>query len=154
MQPPPWYADIATPALLRHARTTYGKAMRKALDDAGFDDIPANGLDVLGGLAHGVRGVPIGQLVHELSVTKQAAGQLVDTLVARGYLERTPDGKDRRQLLVTLTERGLAAAEVQAAARETIDDYLLERLGAQKMEAMREGLAALIEARTKDFVPH
>ena len=32
----PWYETISMPALLRHARTTYGAAMRGALADAGF----------------------------------------------------------------------------------------------------------------------
>jgi hypothetical protein len=39
-----WYDEVSIPALLRHARYTYGKAMRSALDQAGYDDIPANGL--------------------------------------------------------------------------------------------------------------
>ncbi len=42
----------------------------------------------------------------------------------RGYLERAIDGADRRKLVVTLTERGRAAA-AQAAAREKIDADLL-----------------------------
>jgi len=72
--------EIVMPALLRHARVTYGMAMRKALAEAGFDDIPRNGLYVIGGLAMGAGEVPLGQLVKELLVSKQAAGQLVDTL--------------------------------------------------------------------------
>ena len=85
--------------------------MHAALIGEGYDDIPANGLYVIGGLAVGATGVPIGQLVKELGITKQGAGQLADTLVTRGYVQRTPDESDRRQLIVTLTERGRAAAE-------------------------------------------
>jgi len=141
----PWYTEIVTPALLRHARTTYGRAMRAALEAAGYDDIPGNGLYIIGGLAMGAGGVPISQLMRELGITKQGAGQLVDTLVARGYLARTPDENDRRQLIVTLTERGLAAAETQAAARDMIDATLLARVGEADVEATRRTLAALIE---------
>src|ERR1700728_4798483 len=104
----PWYEDIALPVLLRHARTTYGVAMREALAEAGYDDIPGNGLYVLGGLALDVPDVPLGQLVKELRISKQAAGQLVDTLVMRGYLERSIDADDRRKLNITLTDRGKA----------------------------------------------
>ena len=39
----PWYEHLSIPALLRQARRTYGEAMRAALEDAGYDDIPANG---------------------------------------------------------------------------------------------------------------
>ena len=84
----PWYEEAALPVLLRHGRNTYGAAMRKALDTAGYDDIPGNGLYVIGGLAFGAPEIPLGQLIKELRISKQAAGQLVDTLVTRGYLER------------------------------------------------------------------
>ena len=46
---------------------------------------------VIGGLALGAGDVPLSRLIQELGVSKQAAGQLVDTLVLRGYLERTVD---------------------------------------------------------------
>lgn len=143
----PWYEQIAIPALLRHARTTYGGAMRRALVTAGFDDVPRNGLYVIGGMAMGAGGVPLGQLVRELGISKQAAGQLVDTLVLRGYLERTVDEEDRRKLTVTLTARGRMAAAAQAAARERIDAELLARVGAESVHQTRRTLAALVEMR-------
>jgi len=119
--------------------------MRRALDAAGYDDIPKNGLYVIGGLALGAEDVPLGQLIKELQISKQAAGQLVDTLVSRGYLERAVDDQDRRKLTITLTERGRAAAVVQTRARETIDAELDTRVGRDDVSQMRRALAALIE---------
>lgn len=136
---------IPTPALLRHARTTYGVAMRRALAEAGYDDVPRNGLYIIGGMTLGAGDIPLGQLVRELRISKQAAGQLVDTLVARGYLARATDPQDRRRLTITLTERGRAAAAVQVAARERVDRELTERIGAEDVDRMRRGLAALID---------
>lgn len=133
------------PALLRHARRTYGNAMRVALAHEGYDDIPANGLYIIGGLALGEGGVPISRLVHSLGISKQRAGQLVDALVMRGYLQRTPDDKDRRQLIVTLTERGHAAARTQATVRQRIDAALLARVGQSALDATRRTLIALID---------
>jgi DNA-binding MarR family transcriptional regulator len=143
--PQPWFESAVMPALLRHARTTYGQAMRRALEHAGFADIPKNGLYVIGGLALGAGDAPLGALVRELAVSKQAAGQLVDALVAGGYLERAVDGEDRRKLTVTLTARGRAAAAAQAAAREKIDAELIARVGARDVTRTRRTLAALIE---------
>ena len=137
--------EIVMPALLRHARMTYGLAMRRALDEAGYDDIPRNGLYIIGGMSLGAEGLPLGQLVKELGVSKQAAGQLVDVLVLRGYIERTVDAEDRRKLTVTLTERGRAAAATQAAAREKIDAELLARVGPEDVSRTRRTLAALID---------
>jgi len=141
----PWFEQIVLPALLRHARSTYGKAMRLALAEAGYDDIPKNGLYVIGGMALGADDLPLGVLVKELGVSKQAVGQLVDVLVLRGYLERTVDAQDRRKLTVTLTERGRAAAAVQAAAREKIDAELLARVGREDINRTRRTLAVLID---------
>ena len=144
-RPPSWHRQIVTPALLRHARTTYGTAMRRALGNAGYRDIPKNGLYLIGGMALQEHGVPLGELVRELRVSKQAASKLVDALVAGGYLQRAADENDRRKLVVTLTRRGRAAAEVQAKAREQVDAELLARVGARAVSTTRSTLAALID---------
>lgn len=117
--------------------------MRKSLAQAGFDDIPPNGLYVIGGLALNREDIPLSQLIQELRVSKQAAGQLVDTLVNRGYLERQIDKIDRRKLTVTLTERGRAAATVQSAARQEVDLELLKCVGQEDISRTRRTLAVL-----------
>ena len=119
--------------------------MRRALAEAGYEDIPRNGLYVIGGLALGGGEIPLGQLIKELGISKQSGGQLVDTLVLRGYLERTVDAEDRRKLTVTLTERGRAAAATQAAAREKIDAELIARIGQEDVNCTRRTLAALVD---------
>ena len=140
----PWYEIVSVPVLLRHARAVYGGAMRTALEGAGYDDVPKNGLYVIGGLAQESGDIPLAQIIDELGLSKQAAGQLVDTLVARGYLDRRTDPQDRRRLIVSLTERGRDAADVQTLAREGIDRALDERVGGAGVLAMRKVLAALI----------
>jgi len=142
-EPKPWFEEVALPVLLRHARAAYGAAMRKALAEAGYDDIPGNGLYVIGGLALDREDIPLSQLIRELRVSKQAAGQLVDTLVNRGYLDRQMDKNDRRKLTVTLTERGRAAAGVQSAAREKVDAELLGCVGQEDISRTRRTLAVL-----------
>ncbi len=141
--PPTDYASI--PVLLRHARDAYATAMRAALGEAGYDDVPKNGQYVLGGLALQKGGRPLSQLIDELNVSKQAAGQLVDALVVRGYLKREVDEEDRRKLTIALTERGRAAARVLGNARDSIDVELLQRSGAQNVERLRKTLAVLVD---------
>lgn len=153
MEDSPWYDEIAIPALLRHARNTYGKAMRAALEEAGYDDIPANGLYIIGGLALDNERIPLRELVKQLGITKQGAGQLVDALVMRGYLSRTVSETDRRQLTVALTERGRAAADVQREARERIDAELVACVGQADVAAARRALGALVEMRREASEP-
>ncbi|MFT3897164.1 MAG: MarR family transcriptional regulator [Thermomonas sp.] len=146
----PWYEVVSIPALLRHARHTYGTAMREALEAAGHDDIPRNGLYVIGGLALGAGDVPLSVLIRDLRISKQAAGQLVDALVERGYLERAQDPGDRRRQVLALTARGRAAAVAQAAATRRIDARLAERAGESGPGRLRKLLAALIAIGHED----
>ncbi|MDT9696190.1 MarR family transcriptional regulator [Streptomyces sp. P17] len=63
-------------------------------------------------------GATVSDLAGHLGVTKQAASQLVDELVRKGYVERRPHPRDARSRLLVLTERGWAntrAAEEAAA---------------------------------------
>lgn len=146
----PWFEEIPMPALLRHARTTYGNAMRQALAEAGYDDVPKNGLYVIGGMALETAAVPLSQLIEELGISKQSASQLVDTLVTRGYLQRTEDPNDRRKLTITLTERGRDAAATQSAAGKKIDTALIECVGQEDVLRTRRTLAALIHMGRRD----
>ncbi len=154
-----WFERISMPALLRYARATYGTAMRQSLAEAGYDDIPANGLYVIGAMALGTgapdRDIPLGDIIDDLGISKQSAGQLIDTLVARGYLVRAVDETDRRKLNVTLTERGVAAAAAQTQGRQKIDEALQARVGPENVRCTRRTLAALTHiGRADDAVIH
>jgi DNA-binding MarR family transcriptional regulator len=138
-----WFDEVPFPALLRAARRAYGAAIRAALADAGCDDMPRNGSYVIGAIAR--TGASLSQIIKGLGVSKQAAGQLVDTLVTRGYLDRSPDPDDRRRLTVTLTERGHAAATVIRSVIERVDADLAGRVGTEHVAHTRATLAALIE---------
>ena len=89
--------------------------------------------------------MPLSALIQDLRISKQAAGQLVDTLVMRGYLERQVDPADRRRLVVRLTERGAEAATIQGKARDVVDAKLAARVSAEDIAAARRVLYALVE---------
>lgn len=141
----PWYQDIVMPALLRWGLASYGEVMRRALAEADCEDMPPRGMFVIGSLAQGPGAGPLLLMGRQLGVSKQAAGQLVDTLVLRGYVRREADDADRRRFTVKLTERGWHAAAVQRAAREKIDAELAAQVGADTLAAARRVLGALVE---------
>ena len=139
--------DIVIPALLRAARASYSQAVRDSLRAAGFDDMPRNGPFVLGGMAN--HGGALEDLIRDLGVSKQAASQLVDALVIRGYLTREEHPEDRRRMLFHLTARGRAAAEAVAAGVGRVDDELANMISEEEINTMRVGLAALIDVRDR-----
>lgn len=139
--------DVSTPALLRGARGAYGQAIRRALGDLGIDDMPPNGPFVIGSIRS--EGQPLGALVQRLGVTKQAASQLIDLLVLRGYVSRTTDPDDRRRVNITLTDRGREAADAVFAGVVAVDRELAQLLGATGLEQLRTGLVALCDIRDR-----
>jgi DNA-binding MarR family transcriptional regulator len=139
----PWYADVVFPMLLAAARRRYGREIRDALASAGFTDMPRAGARLVGGIAR--NGPSLADAAADLAVSKQAASQLVDTLVLRGYLERRSDPADRRRIILDLTERGRAAADEIRAAVDRVDQRFAERVGADKVAETRRVLAALVE---------
>ena len=139
--------EVVIPALLRASRGAYGHAVRANLAHGGFDDLPANGPYILGGIAN--HGGTAGGLVRELGVSKQAASQLIDTLVLRGYLERHPDPEDRRRMTIELTDRGRAAAATVRDGVEAVDAELAGKLSPAELSGLRAGLVALCEIRER-----
>jgi DNA-binding MarR family transcriptional regulator len=136
-----WYDEIAMPALLRNARTVYGTAIRAALVDVGCDDMPRNGAFVVGAIAR--NGSPLSEIITHLGLSKQRAGQLVDDLVSRGYLDRAYDTADRRRTTVTLTDRGRLGAATGRAAVDRMDADLVGRVGADAVKRTRATLGAI-----------
>lgn len=88
-------------------------------------------------------GATVTDLATHLGVTKQAASQLVDELVRKGYAERRPYPGDARARLVVLTERGWACTR---AAEEVAADAVrawVEVLGEGEVGVLRDRLARI-----------
>ncbi len=142
--------SLSIPELMRAARGTYREAVRQALAVADCDDVPRNGSFVLAGLdqtAPEPQFSPQAEVVASLGLSKQAASQLIDTLVLRQYLERRVDPDDRRRMGVRLTDRGLVAAGAIRSALEEVEKALAQRITSGELHGLRAGLAALGELR-------
>ncbi|MFC9909142.1 MarR family winged helix-turn-helix transcriptional regulator [Streptomyces sp. NPDC127197] len=81
-----------------------------------------------------------------LGVTKQAASQLVDELVRKGYVERRPHPEDARARLVVLTGRGWACTR---AAEEAAADVVREWSG-----LVGEGELRTLHGQLLRIAPH
>jgi DNA-binding MarR family transcriptional regulator len=142
--------DAVLPVLLRPGRGVYGVFIRDALTEAGFTDMPGPGGYVLGLIAPD--GTPLGEVISDLGVAKQTASQLVDTLVVRGYLERSEDPVDRRRVLLTLTERGRSASDVVLSTAKEVDARLLAVVGPEHVQHTKETLIALLNLHPSSSV--
>jgi DNA-binding MarR family transcriptional regulator len=81
-------------------------------------------------------GATVTDLAAHLGVTKQAASQLVDEIVRKGYAERRPHPDDARARLVVLTERGWACTRAAEEAAADAVRVWVEVLGEGEVRAL------------------
>ena len=111
----------------------------------GFDDVrPAHGF-AFSRLSAG--GATITQLAEHLDITRQAAAQLVDELLAKGYVRRRRHPDDARARLITLTGKGWACTRAaEAAIADTVRPWA-EALGERRFQALRDDLLRIAPHR-------
>lgn len=130
------------PYLLLAAAAEVTDAVHAGVRAAGFADIrPTHGF-VFVRLAPA--GATVSEIAEHLGVTKQAASQLVDELVKRGYVTRGPHPADARAKLVTLTDRGWACTRAADAAAADWVRRAGDRLGPAAVAGLRDALAQLV----------
>jgi DNA-binding MarR family transcriptional regulator len=97
-----------------------------------------------------------GWLSSRLSLNSASVTALVDRLVKGGFARRDPDRRDRRRVLITLRERGLAAgtrylgttSELLAAAVRGVDPAEL-RAALRLLDRVEQALASPGAARPR-----
>ncbi|MGC0404494.1 DNA-binding MarR family transcriptional regulator [Streptomyces sp. SAI-126] len=88
-------------------------------------------------------GATVTELAGHLGVTKQAASQLVDEIVRKGYAERRPHPGDARARLVVLTERGWACTRAaEEAAAEAVQGWT-DVLGESEVRSLCDRLGRI-----------
>ncbi|MFF5186992.1 MarR family winged helix-turn-helix transcriptional regulator [Streptomyces sp. NPDC000345] len=91
-------------------------------------------------------GATVTDLAVHLGVTKQAASQLVDELVRKGYVERWAHPDDARARLIVLTERGWECTRAaEEAAAEAVRGW---------GEVLGEGEAGALCRQLMRIAPH
>ncbi|PBC64713.1 MarR family transcriptional regulator [Streptomyces sp. Tue6028] len=108
--------------------------------ERGFEGRPAYGF-AFARLAAG--GATVTDLAAHLGVTKQAASQLVDELVRKGYVERHPHPDDARARLIVLTERGWACTRAAEEAAADVVRAWGDLLGEGEMRALHDRLGRI-----------
>jgi len=91
-----------------------------------------------------LEGVRLTELARRVGATKQAVGELVDSLEAQGLLERVPDPSDRRAKLVRFTERGKKEILVGLDVLRAMEAEFAEELGRVRMERLGDTLRRLL----------
>jgi DNA-binding MarR family transcriptional regulator len=114
--------NAGLPALVLRAATQLVDAIQAGVAARGFTDVrPSHGF-AFARISAG--DATASELADHLGVTKQAAGQLVDQLVQRGYITKESDPTDARARLLRLTDKGWACTRAaDDAAREAVAQW-------------------------------
>ena len=94
--------------------------------------------------AIGPDGATISQLGRRLGISKQAAAKTATGLERIGYITRQSSTQDARATVLTRTPRGDEMLELSAAIFERLRRDWARRIGADKVRAIEDGLAAII----------
>jgi hypothetical protein len=138
-----WYDDVVMPALLNAARRGYGRAMRSALDDAGFDDMPRLGMRLVGGIAR--NGPADADVIGQLTRGGERRARVVSALVDSGYIAEA-SGET-----YVLTERGQQAAAVSAQAAAEFEEQVRTQVGSEELSRARAVLGAMVQLSDPHF---
>lgn len=112
-----------------------------SVSQQGFADLrPAHGFAFV---RISAGGATTADLAEHLGVTKQAAAQLVEELVRKGYVERHPHPHDARARLLALTETGWAATRAADQAARTAVAPWREVLGQARFSELVADLTLL-----------
>jgi len=98
-------------------------------------------------------GMRLTDLAELASITKQSAGEIVDDLAARGYVQRIPDPADRRAKLICLTERGEEAQRHGFGLFAEVEKRWMERYGRVQIERLRAILEEIAATEAPEAVP-
>jgi DNA-binding MarR family transcriptional regulator len=90
-----------------------------------------------------IRPMTITELGARLQVSKQAAGQIVDDMQRRGYVDSEPDPHDGRARLLRLSERGVAALAAARAFHQRYERRLAREHGREAVDALRAMLESM-----------
>jgi DNA-binding MarR family transcriptional regulator len=127
--------------LLALARRSWIEQVRERMREAGFPGYRRTDAGILALLLR--RPLAIGQLGEALGVSRQAARQLADGLVERGYASFGTDQADARRTLVVLTPSGKAYGRAIWAAQDALNQTVRNRVSQADLAAADAVLRAV-----------
>ncbi len=128
-------------SLLALARQSWVEQIQERMQEAGFPGYRRTDAGILALLLR--QPLAIGQLGEALGISRQAARQLADGLVERGYASFGTDQADSRRTLVVLTPGGKAYGRAIWAAQDALNETVRNRVSQADLAAADAVLRAV-----------
>jgi DNA-binding MarR family transcriptional regulator len=108
----------------------------------GFTDVMPSYPTLLSNLDS--EGTRLALLAARAGVSRQAAGQLLSEIEAKGYVERVDDPDDGRGVIIRFTAKGSRLLAAALASVQEIEEDYARRVGRTRLVAAKDTLAALL----------
>lgn len=138
---------LAIGQLLGRLLREFRKELFEPAASHGYPDLRESHLQIFGSV--GIDGVRLTELAARCQIGLAAASELVDNLVALGYLERRPDPSDGRARLIFPTARGRQALNDAGDRVAEIEHHWANIVGVQGFAAACQTLQSLLTALTE-----
>jgi DNA-binding MarR family transcriptional regulator len=97
-------------------------------------------------------GMKVAELLDILKITKQSLGRVLKQLIEEGYIVQKEGAKDRRQRLLSVTEKGEALALRLAALQTVRIGRAVADLGPHGQAVARRFLIGVLDPKSRDGV--
>ncbi len=91
-------------------------------------------------------GISMGTLATRVFMDSPTLTKLIDRMVASADVYRGPDPRDRRKVLVFISNKGLTTYEALSDIHDQLSDTLSGALGSQKLEMLESLLTQALQA--------
>lgn len=115
----------------------------KAVVTSEFKDISNNDMHIIEKIGVNNEAKNMSMIAKALSVTTGTLTIAINSLVKKGYVERTRSESDRRVVLISLSEKGKRAYEHHRIFHENMIKATLEKLTEEEKQVLAKGLCNL-----------
>lgn len=114
----------------------------KAITSREYKDLTNNDMHVINAIGVDSK-KNMSSIAGELSVTVGTLTIAVNSLVKKGYVERSRSSRDRRVVLISLSEKGRKAYDYHKKFHEEMIQGVIDTLDQEEMEALIKALTKL-----------
>lgn len=97
-------------------------------------------------------GITVGELLSILAITKQSLGRVLQPLIEDGYVLQNPGRQDKRQRLLSLTEKGQAFERRLFECQREVIMRAYREAGPQAVEGFRRVMRGLMGAEANGWI--
>jgi len=128
--------------LLVRLLSEFRRELSEPMAEGGYSDIRRPHLQIFGNI--GWAGARLTELAARAELSLSATSELVNELIALGYLQREPDPTDRRAKLIVPTDRGHQALSDAGTRVAEIEEHWSDLIGPERFDEACYALDALV----------